>query len=194
MKRFLALALVGAMLVAMPVMAASSPSAEAVKASSESSSSESDSGSSTVEAQAAAKGMSVQEYQNNTATNAPGLEEATPIGQGGHVIINGAPSNVVFQLAKGTAAQVTAAKEQAALLGGKVLNVVTTGSNVVGRFGTATVNFYAPGVMAGQQVEVYQLVDGVWVKLTVAEIRADHVVVNMTQHGTLAFIEVPAAK
>lgn len=186
MKRFLALALVGAMLVAMPVMAAGSPTAKAVKSSSSSSASES--ASSTIEEQAAAANMSVGEYVNNTATNAPGLEEATPVGQGGHVIINGAPSNVVFQIAKGTKAQVASAKE----LGGKLMNVVTTSSNIVGKFGTATVNFYMPGVVAGQQVEVYQLIDGVWVKLTVAEIRADHVVVNMTQHGTLAFVEVPA--
>lgn len=181
MKRFLALVLAGA-LCAMPVMAASSPTAAVVSSSAE------EAKSATVEAQAAAKGMSVQEYLNNTAVDAPGLDDATPVGQGGHVIINGAPSNVTFQLAKGTAAQVKAAKE----IGGKVLNVVTTSSNVVGKFGTATVNFYMPGVKAGQLIEVYQLVNGAWVKLTVAEIRADHVVVNLTQHGTLAFVEVPA--
>ncbi|MBQ8878034.1 MAG: hypothetical protein IJ029_04840 [Lachnospiraceae bacterium] len=186
MKRILALVLTGAMLCAMPVMAASSPSAAVVSTSAE------EAKAATVEAQAAEKGMSVQEYQNNTATDAPGIAEATPVGQGGHVIINGAPSNVTFQLAKGTLAQVKAAKEQATALSGKVMNVVTTSSNVVGKFGTATVNFYMPGVKAGQLIEVYQLVKGEWVKLTVAEIRADHVVVNLTQHGTLAFIEVPA--
>lgn len=186
MKRFLALALAGTMLCAMPVMAATSPSAAVVSSSVE------DAKAVAVAEQAAEKGMSVQEYQNNTAVDAPGLEEATPVGQGGHVIINGAPSNITFQLAKGTKAQVAAAKEQAAVLGGKVMNVVTTGSNVMGKFGTATVNFYMPGVKAGQFIEVYQLVNGQWVKMTVAEIRADHVVVNLTQHGTLAFIEVPA--
>ena len=79
-------------------------------------------------------------------------------------------------------------------LGGKVLNVVGTTSQVVGKFGTAQVNFYAKGVKAGQLIKVYQMVNGQWVELTVAEIREDHVVVNMTSHGTLAFIEMPAAQ
>ena len=35
------------------------------------------------------------------------------------------------------------------------------------------------------------MIDGVWVELTVSEIREDHMVVNMTSLGTLAFIEVP---
>ena len=75
-----------------------------------------------------------------------------------------------------------------------MLNVVTTTSQVVGKFGTAQVNFYAKGVKAGQLIKVYQFVDGEWVELTVAEIREDHVVVDMTSHGTLAFIEVPAVQ
>ena len=33
--------------------------------------------------------------------------------------------------------------------------------------------------------------NGVWVELTVSEIRADHIVVNMTSLGTLAFVELP---
>ena len=58
-------------------------------------------------------------------------------------------------------------------------------------FQTATVNFYLKGIAAGQNIKVYQLIDGVWVELTVSEIREDHMVVNMTSLGTLAFIEVP---
>lgn len=38
---------------------------------------------------------------------------------------------------------------------------------------------------------MYQLVDGVWVELNITEVRDDHVVVDMTSLGTLAFIEVP---
>ena len=58
-------------------------------------------------------------------------------------------------------------------------------------FNTATVNFYLKGIKAGQNIKVYQLVNGQWVELTVSEIREDHVVVDMTSLGTLAFIEVP---
>lgn len=193
MKKLIALALAGAMLCALPVCAAPSPSA-AVVAKSSSGSSEQQSAAVTLEESAAAVGKSVGEYTNNAVVDVPGLTQVTPLGQGGHVIINGAPSNVVFFLTKPSAAVVASAKSQAAALGGKVLNVVGTTSQVVGKFGTAQVNFYAKGVRAGQLIKVYQMVNGQWVELTVAEIREDHVVVNMTSHGTLAFIEVPAAQ
>ena len=50
------------------------------------------------------------------------------------------------------------------------------------------------GVKAGQSIKVYQKINGAWVEVKVVEIREDHVVVDMTSHGTLAFIEVPAAQ
>lgn len=192
MKKVIALALAGVMLCALPVSAATSPTASAVVATAVASSPEDGAVPATVREAAAAQGKSVGEYTNNAVVEVPGLAEVTPMGQGGHVIINGAPSNVIFFLTKPAKAAVESAKGQAAALGGKVLNVVGTTSQVVGRFGTAQVNFYAKGVKAGQLIKVYQLVNGEWVELTVAEIREDHVVVNMTSHGVLAFIEVPA--
>ncbi|MCM1126043.1 MAG: hypothetical protein NC429_06175 [Lachnospiraceae bacterium] len=195
MKKAIALALAGVMLCALPVCAATSPTAAVVATTvSASSSSEDASAPAAVREAAAAQGKSIGEYVNNAVVEVPGLSEVTPMGQGGHVIINGAPSNAIFFLLKPSAANVALAKSQASALGGKVLNVVTTTSQVVGKFSTAQVNFYAKGVKAGQLIKVYQLVNGEWVELTVAEIRADHVVVNMTSHGTLAFIEVPAAQ
>lgn len=198
MKKMIALAMAGVMLCALPVCAATSPSAAAVVATAQaaptvSTSSEDASAPAAVREAAAAQGKSVAEYVNNAVVEVPGLSEATPMGQGGHVIINGASSNVTFFLLKPAAAVVAQAKSQAAALGGKVLNVVTTTSQGVGKFSTAQVNFYAKGVKAGQLIKVYQLVNGEWVELTVTEIREDHVVVNLTSHGTLAFIEVPAA-
>ena len=180
MKKVIALALAGAMLCALPVCAATSPTAAVVAEDA------------VVREEAASQEKSVAEYVNNAVAEVPGLSEVTPLGQGGHVIINGAPSNVTFFLLKPTAAVVAQAKAQAAALGGKVLNVVTTTSQVVEKFNTAQVNFYTKGVKAGQLIKVYQLINGEWVELTVAEIREDHVVVNLTSHGTLAFIEVPA--
>ncbi len=61
-------------------------------------------------------------------------------------------------------------------------------------FDTATVNFYMPGVTAGQNIQVYQYdyTNGQWTGVAVAEVREDHVVVDMTSLGVLAFIEVPA--
>lgn len=147
-----------------------------------------------VAAAAASEGKTVGEYLNNAVTAVAGLGEVTPMGQGGHVIINGAPSNVTFTLSKPSASAVASAKGLAAQLGGKVLNVFGTASRAAASFATAQVNFYAKGVKAGQLIKVYQLVDGGWAELGVAEIREDHVVVNMTSHGVLAFIEVPAAQ
>lgn len=182
MKRLLALAMAGVMLCAMPVMAASSPSAAVVASSA----------SATVESAAAAESKTVGEYLNNAVVEVAGLDEVVPTGQGGHVILNGAPSNVTFIVGKPAASAVTSAKAQAAVLGGKILNVVDVKSTV-GKFATARVNYYMKGVKAGQLIKVYQLVKGEWVELTVAEIREDHVVVDMTSLGTLMFVEVPAA-
>ncbi len=176
MKKLIALATAGIMLCAMPVMAAPSPSAAVIA---------------TVTEAAASEGKSVGEYTNNAVVELPGLSQVTPIGQGGHVIINGAPSNVIFFLTKPTTQVVSAAKSQADALGGKVMNVVGTKSQAVGKFNTAQVNFYTKGVKAGQVIKVFQLINGEWVELEVAEIREDHVIVNMTAHGVLAFIEMP---
>ena len=181
MKKIIALTMVGVMLFATPVLAAGSPSAEAVAAT--------PSVPVVVQQAAAAENMTVVEYTNNAVAEVPGLTEVTPAGQGGHIIINGAPSNITFQLTKPNAATVTSAKAEATALGGKVLNVFGTKS-AVGKFSTAQVNFYLKGVKAGQKILVRQLVKGVWTEVGVAEIREDHVVVNMTQHGMLAFVLV----
>ncbi len=89
-------------------------------------------------------------------------------------------------------AYVTFAKTLAGGVGGRVLNVAEIKASVP--FDTATVNFYAEGVKAGQNIKVYQYRDEAWVEIEVTEIREDHVVVNMTSLGTLAFIELPAAQ
>lgn len=203
MKKLIALALAGAMVVSMPVMAATSPSAGSyspsastaapapapapVVASTPAPTVEAGAISTAVVAAAEAEGKTVGEYMNNAVVSVPGLENVTPLGQGGHVIINGAPSNQVFSVLKPAYTSVTSAKAFAAGLGGRVLNVAQIKASVSG-FNTATVNFYMKGVTAGQNIKVYQLVNGQWVELTVAEIRADHVVVDMTSLGTLAFI------
>lgn len=139
---------------------------------------------------ATGENKTVGEYMNNAVTEVPGLSEATPVGQGGHVMINGAPSNQTFSVQKPILAEVNSAKSQASTLGGSVLNVAKVDASV--SFNTATVNFYMPGVTSSQNIVVYQLKDGQWESVTVSEVREDHVVVDMTSLGTLAFIEVPA--
>ncbi len=141
---------------------------------------------------AMAEDKTVGEYMNNAVTRLPGLENVTPLGQGGHVIINGVPGNQTFSVLKPHYAYVTFAKTLAGGVGGRVLNVAEIKASVP--FDTAIVNFYAEGVKAGQNIKVYQYRDEAWVEIEVTEIREDHVVVNMTSLGTLAFIELPAAQ
>lgn len=203
MKKLIALALAGAMVVSMPVMAAPSPSTPAVAptvvptveapapapvvAATPAPTVAAGAVSAAVVTAAEAEGKTVGEYMNNAVVSVPGLENVTPLGQGGHVIINGAPSNQVFSVLKPSSASVASAKAYAAALGGRVMNVAQIKASVSG-FNTATVNFYMKGVTAGQNIKVFQLVNGQWVELAVAEIRADHVVVDMTSLGTLAFV------
>ena len=141
---------------------------------------------------AMAEDKTVGEYMNNAVTRLPGLENVTPLGQGGHVIINGVPGNQTFSVFKPHYAYVNFAKTLAGGVGGRVLNVAEIKASVP--FDTAIVNFYAEGVKAGQNIKVYQYRDEAWVEIEVTEIREDHVVVNMTSLGTLAFIELPAAQ
>ena len=204
MKKGFALFMAGAMMVSRPVMAATNTETAAMVSQAVSVSvaprilfaDVSSDGRSSIETMLASAAMAedktVGEYMNNAVTELPGLENVTPVGQGGHVIINGAPSNQTFSVLKPHYAYVSYAKTLANGLGGRVLNVASIKASV--SFNTATVNFYAKGVKAGQNIKVYQYVNGSWVEVEVTEIRDDHVVVNMTSLGTLAFIELPAAQ
>lgn len=192
MKKLLALTLVGAMAISTPVLAATSPTADSYSTSSATVSAVTASSvpQAVVEA-AAGENKTVGEYMNNAVTAVPGLEEVVPLGQGGHVIINGVPSNQTFSVLKPVRKEVDSAKSHAESLSGKVLNVAQVKASVTG-FNTAQVNFYLKGIKTGQNIKVYQLIDGEWVELSVAEVRDDHVVVDMTALGTLAFIELSA--
>ena len=196
MKKMLALTLAGAMAVSMPVLAATSPTADSYSTASSSSAAAvsavtASSVSPSIAKAAAEANKTVGEYMNNAVNEIPGLDSVLALGQGGHVIINGVPSNQTFSVMKPVAENVNLAKAQAEALGGTVLNVAQISASVTG-FNTATVNFYLQGIKTGQNIKVYQLVNGQWVELTVSEIRDDHIVVDMTSLGTLAFIEVPA--
>lgn len=192
MKKILALTLAGTMALSMPVLAATSPTADSYSTSGAAAVSAVTASSvpqSVVKA-AADENKTIVEYMNNAVTEVPGLEEVVPLGQGGHVIINGVPSNQTFSVLKPARNEVDSAKKHASSLSGKVLNVAQIKASI-NSFKTAQVNFYLKGIKTGQNVKVYQLVDGVWVELNITEVRDDHVVVDMTSLGTLAFIEVP---
>ncbi len=110
--------------------------------------------------------------------------------QGGKVEINGGRSNVTFTIKAPSSGVATSAGTLATQLGGSLLSCINTSTPGVG-FKTAKVNFYVSGVQDGDNIAVYQNQAGSWVQLPTTEIRKDHVVVNLTKHGDIAFIRVP---
>ncbi len=187
MKKFIALTLFGAMIFSMPVMAKEVGAPVAVYLESAS-----DIGDPAVTVAAIEEDKLVDEYIANAITGIWAMDEVVPVAQGGEVTLDGNKSNVTFCLQKPELARVYSAKDFAPTIGGKLLNVVKIDTHV--GFGTANVNFYVPGVTAGQNVKVYQYTDAGWVALNVTEVREDHVVADMTSCGVFAFIEVPAVQ
>jgi hypothetical protein len=110
--------------------------------------------------------------------------------QGGKIEINGGKSNVTFTIKAPAGGTITSANSLAGKVGGTLLSCIETSSPGVA-FRTAKVNFYLAGVQPGDNIAVYQAQGGNWVQLPVVEIRTDHVVVNMSRHGSLAFVRVP---
>lgn len=213
LSKIISLSLAATMLVCMPVMAAESPSKsntslsaeeiaareeaaiEAAKIAAQARAAEADALAAeasgipmALTVQAASEKKTVGEYANNAVAELPGLSNVVPVSQGGHVIINGAPSNQTFSVLKPADGAVSVAKTYASNIGGTVLNVIKVNASV--GFNKATVNFYMPGVTATNNIKVVQLINGQWNDVNVAEVRADHVVVDMTSLGTFAFIEV----
>lgn len=113
------------------------------------------------------------------------------VAQGGHVQINGGKSNVTFTLAAPTAGVLSSANQYASSVGGTLLHCVTTSSPGVS-FKTAAVNFTVTGVYANDTIAVYQLQGKNWVQVLVSSVTDNHVTVNLTQHGPLAFVRVAA--
>lgn len=113
------------------------------------------------------------------------------VAQGGHVQINGGKSNVTFTLAAPTSGVLSSANKYANSVGGTLLHCVTTSSPGVS-FKTAQVNFTVTGVFANDTIAVYQLQGKNWVQVLVSSVTDNHVTVNLTQHGPLAFVRVAA--
>lgn len=188
MKKWIALLSAATLFASMTVSAAPSPSAAAVVASNAYTA---EGFANAADGQlAAARGLSAGEYYNNAVVSAPGVENAMPVGQGGKIMINGVVTNMTASLAKADKATAEDAKAQAGALGGTLLNVVKVSFPGV-NYHTATINFYLKGLANGAKVVVKQLVNGVWVDVEVVEVREDHVVLNLTSAGAVAFVQLP---
>lgn len=143
------------------------------------------------DAQAAAqRGLSAGEYYNNVVSSTPGVTDAMPVGQGGSILINGVPSNLTAALSRVSRAVAGSAQSQAAVLGGKLLNVVGL-KFPAANFNTATVNFYVKGLADGTRIAARQYVNGQWIEVDVVESRADHVILILKGNGPVAFIALP---
>lgn len=188
MKKFIAVLSVAVLFSSTTVFAATSPSAAAVVASTVAAPEGFGNAS---DAQAAAeRGLTAGEYYNNAVTSTPGVSDAMPVGQGGKILVNGVATNLTATLSKVNKTVAESAKAQAAALSGNLLNVVKVsfpGAN----YKVATINFYLKGLDAGAKVAVKQLVNGEWIDVEVVEVRADHVVLNLTNTGAVAFFQLP---
>ena len=182
MKKFMAL-LSASVILCSATVSAASPSAQAVLASAGFTSAS--------DAQAAAdRGMSAGEYYNNAIVSTPGVENAMPVGQGGKIMINGVVTNLTATLSKVNKTVAADAVNQASALGGTLLNVLSVnfpGAN----YKVATINFYLNGLADNAKVAARQYVNGAWVDVEIVEIRADHVVLNLTNSGAVAFVALP---
>ncbi len=188
MKKFIAVLTATAMMaVPMCVNASASPSAKAVAVTASTTQETTTVADSSVEAAASAANLSVSEYLNNTILAPAGVEGAAQVGQGGKIVVNGVTTNMTITLSKvkdATAAKASLAEnEKLAALFKANLPVGISGSNV-------NANFYVKGLAATDNVKVYMLVNGQWVELTVIEVRADHVLFNLTQSGVIKIVRV----
>ena len=113
------------------------------------------------------------------------------IAQGGHVQINGGKSNVTFTLSIPSSAIVNSASSYASNIGGTLLYCVSTSSPGV-TFKNAVVNFTITGVPANDTIAAYQLQGKNWVQVRVVSVTNNHVNVELTQHGPIAFVRVAA--
>lgn len=182
--KIVSLVLAGAMVFSMPVSANSMGSPEAVYLDADS-----NIGAPNLTVAAIDEHKTIGEYMADAITDIWAMDSVCPVAQGGKVILDGVVSNVTFPVQKPELSRVYSAKDYAATVGGTVLNVVKIDTHV--GFGTANVNFYMPGITGSENIHVLQYVDGTWADLNVTEIRADHVVVDLTSTGVFAFILEP---
>lgn len=122
------------------------------------------------------------EYYNNAVLDTQGIEEATPVAQGGNLIVDGKVTNMTASISKAPVAFVDSVRADQE---GTVLNVV----DVQFPAAEAVINFYMPGVTEGANIAAVQYINGAWVDVNVKEVRVDHVILDLKSNGVVAFLE-----
>lgn len=137
---------------------------------------------------AIAQDKNISEYAANAVTDiwAMDSEDVQDLAIGQGAVLDGVEApGLTFELLKPDLKRVYAAKELAQ--GKTLLNVVNVHTHA--GFSTAKIDFYAPGVKAGQAITVYQRVtDEEWVACPTV-VADDQITVDITSNGHLAFIE-----
>ena len=146
----------------------------------------------TIEANASSSGMSVQEYLNNTIITTPGLDNATPFGQGEGIILDGKKTNVICTLSHASVTVVNSAKEFAQKKGGKVLNVVGMSAPGID-YTEAQIPLHVKGVTVDQQIEasLYDSNTGSWTVLP-THITLDHVTLDFDKYDVYEKVDDPS--
>ncbi|MDE7358096.1 MAG: hypothetical protein K2N39_01470 [Lachnospiraceae bacterium] len=186
MKKALVLALVGAMVFSMPVMAKETGAPEAVYLEDSSYI-----GINAETVRAIDENKTIQEHNNNAVTDHWDMEgdaiQNLAIGQGA-VLDGEAAPGLTFNLMKPELKRVYAAK---ALAQGKGSLLAVANVHTHAAYETAAITFYAPGVKAGDAITVYQRVtDDEWTAVPTV-VTDDHVAVEITDNTHLAFIKAP---
>ncbi|MBR5361230.1 MAG: hypothetical protein IK123_10110, partial [Lachnospiraceae bacterium] len=117
--------------------------------------------------------------------------ETVRAGEKAEIISNGNANGAGIHFASPSSAILTSASRHAGSIGGTLLQCVTTSSLGI-TLRNATVNFPVQGVYANDSIVAYQLQGNEWVQLSVISVLDNHVNVNLTQHGPVAFIRVAA--
>ena len=136
---------------------------------------------------AIAQDKTISEYVANAVIDIWDMDEAQDLAIGQGAVIDGVEApGLTFELLKPELKRVYAAKELAQGKG-SLLTVANVHTHV--GYETAQITFYAPGVTAGQAITVYQRVDDDnWVAVPTV-VADEHVTVDITANGHLAFIE-----
>ncbi len=182
MKKVIALMLAGAMIFSMPVMAKEVGAPVAVYLDDKS-----DIGDPAATVAAIEKDMSMMEYTANAITDIWAMDEVQDLAVGQGAVLDGVEApGLTFELLKPALKRVYAAKDFSQGKG-SLLNVVDVHTHA--GYGTAQVEFYAPGVKAGQAITAYHYVsDGNW-EACPTVVADDKITVDIPANGHLAFIE-----
>lgn len=137
--------------------------------------------------EAIAQDKTISEYAGNAVTDIWAMDEVQDLAVGQGAVLDGVEApGLTFELLKPDLKRVYAAKDLAQGKGA-LLNVVNVHTHA--GYSTAKIDFYAPGVKAGQAITVYQRVtDEEWVACPTV-VADDKITVDITSNGHLAFIE-----